>query len=1023
MKRVNSMDSTGACDGVCSTGIPWKSSASTARSCSATERYRQELEDYVVKFDVRPPSGTFHQQPGKHLSIDTRFSELSLENSSLIAESEREPNTLHRSAAVGSIYRNKNRPRRVQIPKENIYITSPFKQGPEKDVKGPALVVDPSFELKQRTISGVTKVKQHLNKTKRTRNFNLPPPQLHSGSLKPLGRPMTASGPLMKNCQGIVAGARRYHGFARRHTNGSLGSAKPSRVFSASDIANSSSARPDSPNQLLRPESSIHNISCASSVDEADNDSDGNFSEDGSEDSIDETNQAESTLDYNKDMGHSEENLRCSSTGNENHVEVDISCKPYFDHSVKRHSDDDSDREEGHWAKQTQHSVGFHGGGATRATETRSGGIKTNNAHGKQRRLRSSCEGQCDRDIIKTDLLNVSSLKSRQKRRDKLRLRCTDGSDVREVVEPPSSPLYVNSGRVIDVHIRVKSGRKQNATLDTDGFLLTPCDDQAVGPLRGFDSDFNKDDVDDCLDSDALDSNRIPSADIFKVLDTLNLSTSSVKPPTLRGERSRARRVQSAGYTRQTANATKDKKAFEKGAKSSRPPSSKQAGKRKGKNKDFHDSANLNTTVTAPALIEKAGDLTKHVRESLPGYFTEQYKKILDERNENGKSMNETTVVDGAQSSSLSLATREMTQADVGRDLDRGTDPHQNDQSVLTGDFKENSRYPQMVNGKSDLKNANFLNDGQDDGSEDRKASRSSLTEVFVTIDDKNDLRGFHDVEDGSSGVETMSCVTDSSSFDNLGVTRNQSNCDSAWSFGRGHSYPDVQHYDCGDKVDDDDDGGDVDCVDDANDGSSNLEVVAKPMPLSESRYLLKKKPIAPFPPLCFNINAKPPDGQLYYFAYGPEMNPNRMSIYLRREPKTRLWGILFGFQLTFNKRGTSDEAGGFPNVEFNPDHSVEGCVYAITETELCMLDNCMGYPKHYVRVVFPVWMLNCASPSEHGVAQYCVPAVFYVAQDEWITHDSSQKLDCSYSVSQCLKAADILTPNYIQFLTSQARS
>lgn len=41
-------------------------------------------------------------------------------------------------------------------------------------------------------------------------------------------------------------------------------------------------------------------------------------------------------------------------------------------------------------------------------------------------------------------------------------------------------------------------------------------------------------------------------------------------------------------------------------------------------------------------------------------------------------------------------------------------------------------------------------------------------------------------------------------------------------------------------------------------------------------RYLLKKKPIAPFPPLCFNINAKPPDGQLYYFAYGAEMNPNR---------------------------------------------------------------------------------------------------------------------------------------------------
>jgi len=47
---------------------------------------------------------------------------------------------LYSSAAGGSISRNKTRPRRVQIPKDNFYITSPFKQGPEKDVKGSALV-------------------------------------------------------------------------------------------------------------------------------------------------------------------------------------------------------------------------------------------------------------------------------------------------------------------------------------------------------------------------------------------------------------------------------------------------------------------------------------------------------------------------------------------------------------------------------------------------------------------------------------------------------------------------------------------------------------------------------------------------------------------------------------------------------------------------------------------------------------------------------------------------------------------
>ena len=60
--KVNLMDSTGTCDGVSSVGIPRKSSASTAGSCSATERCSQELEDYeVVEFDVRPPSGTNHQ--------------------------------------------------------------------------------------------------------------------------------------------------------------------------------------------------------------------------------------------------------------------------------------------------------------------------------------------------------------------------------------------------------------------------------------------------------------------------------------------------------------------------------------------------------------------------------------------------------------------------------------------------------------------------------------------------------------------------------------------------------------------------------------------------------------------------------------------------------------------------------------------------------------------------------------------------------------------------------------------------
>ncbi|KAL9988441.1 hypothetical protein ACROYT_G002886 [Oculina patagonica] len=1030
------MDATGTYNEVYSTGIPRKSSASSTRSCSATERCRQELEDYDIEFDVRPPSGTNHQQPGKHLSIDTRFAELSLEDSSLVAQSERDRSTFHNSGTGGSIARNKNRPSRVQIPKPNVYITSPFKQGPEKDIKGPTLVVDPSFELKQRTIAGVSKVKRQLDKTKRTRNFNLPHSQLQRGNLKPLGRPVTASGPLIRNCQGIVASTRSYHGFARRQTTSSLDNGKPSRVFSTSDIAISTTARPDSPNQLLRPESSIHNTSCASSVNEANNDSDCSFSEDGSEDSIDGANQAERTWDYNKVGDHSEENHVCSSTGKGSHSELNSSCKPFFDHSVKRQNDDDdSDREDGRWAKQAQQSVDCHRDGESRSDETLRGektsGCNTSSTQGKQRscveRNRSlSCDlGNTEvMDDSLTDSPNISSLKkSHQKSRDKPHLGSRE-SDPRQAVDSPSNPSCVNTATVIDVHISVKSAKEHKTTPDTSG-SDTAFDEHTVDRLHGFHKDTTEQDVDDYLDSDALDYDRIPSADIFKVLDSLNLSTSAMKPPTPRGERFRVRRVQSAGYTRQTSTAIRDKKSLEKGAKSLRPPSSKRTGKKKEKSKDFHDSTRLN--ITAPKIVGRTEDLTKHVRKTLPGYFTEQYKKILDEQNENGKNMMEVKT-DATLSSSLSLVTNETT--DVRNGLERVEKLYQNNQTVVLGDFKDKCGLSEIGNDRPGSGKTETLRDAQNKRSRGKKATRSMLTGVFVTMDDKSDLRSIHDVEDSSSGVETMSCVTDSS-FENFGGTVNQGDHDSAraWSSGHEDVYPGNvrQRFDdddeCDDKVADNDGSVDVGYVDDSDDDSSNLEVVAKTMPLSESRYATKRKHVAPFPPLCFNINAKPPEGQLYYFAYGPEMNPNRMAIYLRREPKTRLWGILFGFQLKFNKRGTSNEAGGFPNIEFNPEHSVEGCVYAITDTELTMLDNCMGYPKHYARVVFPVWMLNCTSPSEHGVAQHCVPAVLYVAQDEWVTHDSSQKLDCRYSVSQCVKASDILTPNYVQFLTNQVTS
>ena len=55
-------------------------------------------------------------------------------------------------------------------------------------------------------MAGVLKVKRQLGSEKRERHFRLHHSQLQRGNLRPLGRPVTASGPSMSQCKGIVAG-------------------------------------------------------------------------------------------------------------------------------------------------------------------------------------------------------------------------------------------------------------------------------------------------------------------------------------------------------------------------------------------------------------------------------------------------------------------------------------------------------------------------------------------------------------------------------------------------------------------------------------------------------------------------------------------------------------------------------------------------------------------------------------------------------------------------------------------------
>ncbi|XP_074655443.1 uncharacterized protein LOC141909015 isoform X2 [Tubulanus polymorphus] len=203
------------------------------------------------------------------------------------------------------------------------------------------------------------------------------------------------------------------------------------------------------------------------------------------------------------------------------------------------------------------------------------------------------------------------------------------------------------------------------------------------------------------------------------------------------------------------------------------------------------------------------------------------------------------------------------------------------------------------------------------------------------------------------------------------------------------------------------------------------LEILATQKPMSKTKEDIctrykPKQPVAQCFPVCFHINAKPPAGKLYYFAYGLTMNCSRMQSYLQREVSERFWAILFGFSLVFNKKGLDLEAGSFPNIEFNPYSSVEGCVYAITPKELEVLDHCMGCPKYCVRAAFPVWLQNAqvqtGGEDQLGVAQYCVPAVTYIAQDDWTDNEKSS-VPTEATFEECWKSADVLSPQYKQYL------
>lgn len=93
----------------------------------------------------------------------------------------------------------------------------------------------------------------------------------------------------------------------------------------------------------------------------------------------------------------------------------------------------------------------------------------------------------------------------------------------------------------------------------------------------------------------------------------------------------------------------------------------------------------------------------------------------------------------------------------------------------------------------------------------------------------------------------------------------------------------------------------------------------------------------------------------IWYFAYGSNMNPARVS--QRGMPFDAVLGaVLDGVRLTFDKQSRSDPGSGHANLTFDADARVEGVLYRLPRTQdIELMDPFERVPVNYRRDVVTV--------------------------------------------------------------------
>lgn len=139
------------------------------------------------------------------------------------------------------------------------------------------------------------------------------------------------------------------------------------------------------------------------------------------------------------------------------------------------------------------------------------------------------------------------------------------------------------------------------------------------------------------------------------------------------------------------------------------------------------------------------------------------------------------------------------------------------------------------------------------------------------------------------------------------------------------------------------------------------------------------------------------------YFAYGSNMNPERMK---EREIKfsKRVYAILEGWRLEFNKIASRNPNEGYANIMEDKKCIVEGILYEIADADIKQLDKYEGYPNHYDRVTVKVKQDNGQK----------IEAITYIAQCNKIR--GGLKPSKEY-FEHLLKGCDLLSEEYCERL------